>query len=240
MLQSVIHAFYPPQCSICDVRIDQSFSFCGPCWAEAPFIEGACCNACGTPLLGLDADSIDILCDDCMKFRRPWSKGRAVFVYSGSARRLVLSLKHGDRTDLPRVVGPWMAKVAAEFAHENTLILPVPLHRSRLLKRRYNQAALLGGQLAKDLGVDFLADGLLRTRKTKSLEGQTRNQRFETLNNAICVHSKKARHMVGKKILLVDDVMTSGATFAAATDACFSAGAHDVSVLALARAVKDA
>ena len=239
-LQSLIRAIYPPQCAMCDERTEVDFALCGACWSETPFIVGLCCDGCGAPLPGEGDPETGVLCDDCMTIARPWSKGRAALIYKDKARRLVLSIKHGDRTDLVRAAGPWMARAGAELIKPDSVIVPVPLHRFRLLRRRFNQAALLAQQIATTAQVDCIPDGLVRTKQTAPLEGHTRDQRFVALNNAIQANPKRADMLNGRSVVLVDDVMTSGATFAAATEACLKAGAHDVCVLALARVVKDA
>ncbi|AKS47692.1 Predicted amidophosphoribosyltransferases [Octadecabacter temperatus] len=239
-MQRLIQVLYPPQCAMCEARTESDFGLCGACWAKTPFIEGLCCDGCGTPLPGDDAPDDRLLCDDCMVIARPWSKGCAALVYKDQARRIVLSLKHGDRTDLVCAVGPWLLKSAEPLMSPETLVVPIPLHRFRLLRRKFNQAALLAGQLAQLAGVDCCSDGLVRTKRTAPLDGHNRAQRFESLSDAIAANQKRVLKLKGRKILLVDDVMTSGATFAAATEACFSAGADDVCVLSLARVVKDA
>lgn len=239
-MQSLIQLLYPPQCVMCDAKTESDFGLCGPCWSETPFIGGLCCDGCGAPLKGEEAPDERVLCDDCMIIARPWSKGRAALVYKDIARRLVLSLKHGDRTDLVRAAGPWMAKAAAPLITPETLVIPIPLHRFRLLRRRFNQAALLAEGLAKHSNSDCCVDALVRTKRTAPLEGHNRDQRFEALRGAISANRKRISQIKGRKILLIDDVTTSGATFAAATEACFAAGADDVCVLALARVVKDA
>ena len=240
MLQSMISAIYPPQCVMCDARTTDDFALCGSCWAETPFIDGGCCDKCGVSLPEFDTADPNVLCDDCMAVVRPWSKGRAALLYSGNARRLVLSLKHGDRTDLARATGPWLAKAGQEIVRPDTLIIPIPLHRFRLIRRKYNQAAILAGQMAKLSNLDILADGLLRSKRTAPLEGHNRDERFAAMQGVITANPKYRHILKGRHIVLVDDVMTSGATFAAATEACFAAGADDVCVLALARVAKDA
>ena len=240
MLQRLLHAIYPPQCVMCDQMTEGDFGLCGSCWAETPFIDGMCCDACGAPLPGHGAPDPSILCDDCMKIARPWSKGRSALVYRDNARRFVLALKHGDRTDLAQAAGPWLARRSDSLVKDDTVIVPVPLHRFRLIRRRYNQAALIAAALSKQIDRPLLPDGLIRVRRTKPLEGHSRDQRFAALDQAIEPNPRTSEQLVGKSVLLVDDVMTSGATFAASTEACYAAGAREVCVLALARVVKDA
>ena len=239
-MQSLIKVLYPPQCVMCDTRTEVDFALCGTCWAETPFIDGLCCDACGVPLQGGNEPEEGVFCDACMVIARPWSKGRAVMAYRDKARRLVLSLKHGDRIDLARSAAPWMARAAQPLLTDDTLIVPVPLHRFRLLRRKFNQAALLAQELGKVTSLDCLPDGLIRPKRTTPLDGHTRDERFKALDGAIIANPKRQDDLKGRSVLIVDDVMTSGATFAAATEACFAAGADDVCVLSLARVVKDA
>ncbi|WP_281981160.1 double zinc ribbon domain-containing protein [Thalassorhabdomicrobium marinisediminis] len=238
-MQSLIKLLYPPQCALCDARTDVDFALCGSCWAETPFIEGLCCNTCGAPLPGVGAPDEGVICDDCMKIARPWSKGRAVMRYGDLGRRFVLGLKHADRTELARSAGPWLARAARDLIAEDTLFVPIPLHRMRLLKRRYNQAALLAQAAARAAARDCSPNALIRPRPTLPLDGHSLEQRFATLSGAIVPHPRHGADLAGRRVLLVDDVMTSGATFAAATEACFAAGAADVCVLALARVGKE-
>lgn len=239
-MQSLIRAIYPPSCVMCDERTQSDFALCGRCWGETPFIDGLCCDACGQPLLGSEDHADRILCDDCMVTARPWSRGRSVLLYKDKARRLVLGLKYYDRTDLARAAGPWLARSGRDIIRPDSLFIPVPLHWLRLLKRRYNQAALLAQSVARTVGAEVLPDGLLRPKHTAPLEGQVRDARFAELDGAIHVNPKRKTRIAGRHVILVDDVITSGATLAAATEACYGACAEDVCVLALARVVKDA
>ena len=150
-LQSVIRAIYPPQCVACDAQTEDDFGLCADCWRETQFIGGLICDTCGTPLPGEDQGEI-IQCDECMTIARPWDHGRAVLAYTGVGRRLVLSLKHGDRTDLAPPVAKWMARRVESYAMLEPVLVPVPLHWMRLVKRRYNQSALLAQEMAKLLG----------------------------------------------------------------------------------------
>ena len=238
-LQSVIRAIYPPQCVACDAQTDDDFGLCASCWKETQFIGGLVCDTCGTPLPGEDHGEI-VQCDDCMTIARPWDKGRSVLVYNGVGRRLVLGLKHGDRTDLAPTAARWMAQKLAYYPLLDTVIVPVPLHWVRLIRRRYNQSALLAQELAKVMNLPVCVDALLRSKKTNALEGHSRDARFSELSGAIIPNPKRVDQIAGKQVILVDDVMTSGATLAASAEAAHAAGAANVSIVTLARVVKDA
>ena len=219
--------------------MESDFGLCGPCWRDTPFISGLSCHFCGVPLPGED-DGTPVICDDCLTTARPWSMGRAAMLYRDNARRLVLALKHGDRHELVRPAALWMAHAARPLVTENMLIAPVPLHWTRMLKRRFNQSALLARALARRLEVPDCPDLLRRRVRTRSLEGLGFDGRFETLRGAIVANPARVALARGRTVLVVDDVMTSGATLAAAAQACLAIGASDVRILALARVAKDA
>ncbi len=236
-VQSALRLIYPPQCVSCGDRTEEEFGLCGACWREAEFIGGLVCDKCGVPLPGED-DGEAVQCDDCLTIARPWSQGRAAMAYGETGRRLVLSLKHGDRLDLVAPAARWMARAAAPIIQPDMLVAPVPLHWLRLLKRRYNQSALLAERVARLTGLEYCPDLLIRPRHTKSQEGRDREGRFANIAEAIRPHPRRRARIEGRHVLLVDDVMTSGATLAVAAEACLAAGASDVSVLALARVAK--
>ncbi|WP_208347108.1 ComF family protein [Pseudaestuariivita rosea] len=236
-MQTALKLIYPSQCLTCDEMTESDFALCGKCWGDTAFIGGATCDKCGVPLPG-EAEE-DILCDDCIKTARPWSHGRAAMLYKGNGRKMVLQLKHADRTDLARPAGEWMARVAWDLVQPDMLVTPVPLHWQRLLMRRYNQSALLAHRAARHLSLEYCPDLLIRRKRTRPLEGVSVEERFDILSDAIHIHSKRVNRVQDRPVLLVDDVMTSGATLAAATEACYAAGASDVSVLVLARVAKD-
>ena len=238
-MQSALGVLYPPQCISCDASTDTDFALCGSCWRETPFIEGLVCDLCGDPLPG-DDDGDPVYCDACITAQRPWEKGRAAMVYKDNARRLVLALKHGDRPELARAAVPWLARAAAPLLGADTLLVPMPIHWTRLLRRRYNQSAELARALAANLHVDHAPDALVRPKRTRAHDGMDVDARFANMKDAIRPHPKKSGVLEGRNVLLVDDVMTSGASFDAATRACLAAGADHVRVLALARVTRDA
>lgn len=237
-LQGALQMLYPPQCISCAEPVITDFGLCGDCWRETAFISGLACDLCGVPLPG-DDPGHRILCDDCMTIARPWSQGRSALVYKANGRSMVLALKHGDRLDLARPAAGWMFRVAKPIIRPNMLVVPVPLHWFRFLKRKYNQAALLSAGVASLAGLENCPDALVRRRHTGSQEGRNRDARFANLRDAFAVPSRHLKRVSQRDILLVDDVMTSGATFAAASETLFSAGAASVSVLSLARVAKD-
>lgn len=244
-IQSALRMVYPPRCIGCGDMVDSDFGLCGPCWRDTPFILGTCCDSCGKALPPApeddSGDEIEaIQCDACMKQPLAWDRGRAAFSYGGTGRRLVLALKYGDRQDVVRPAAMWMARAARPLLTPKTLIAPVPLHWLRLLKRRFNQSALLSKALAQETGAAQCPDLLVRPRSTAPLGGKSYAERRDTVRDAIAVHPKRVGLLAGRDVLLVDDVMTSGATFAAAAGACKAAGAASVSIVALARAGRDA
>lgn len=238
-IQTVFETIFPPQCLACSGLVSQSGGLCPACWGETHFISGLICDKCGCQLLG-DSSTTEELCDDCMKIARPWVHGRAALAYKGAGRRLILGLKHADRTEVAETAGKWMAKAASGIVTDRTVVAPIPLHFSRLFKRRYNQSALLAQAFAKEHQIAVIPDLLTRPKKTQPLDGLTKDQRFGLLQGAIGVTHRYLNRIGDADILLVDDVMTSGATFAAATEACYAAGAKSVCIVALARVMKDA
>lgn len=221
----------------CDTPTEADFGLCGPCWREISFISGLVCDNCGLPLPG-EGDGNTIYCDSCMIAPKPWSKGRAAVLYDGGARKLVLGLKHGDRLDLVTMLAGWMARAGREIVTPDTVMVPVPLRWRRLLWRKYNQSALLARKVADNLDCSLDIDLLERHKSTRLQDGMTREERTKNLQNAIRVRQRKIARVAGAKILLIDDVMTSGATLAACSEAAFQAGAAEVNVLTLARVAR--
>ena len=236
-MQALLRHIYPSHCLLCDTLVTQDFALCPTCWPEVDFIAGLVCNHCGLPLPGED-DGAEVLCDDCIAIARPWSQGRSVMMYSGKGREMVLKLKHADRLDLLPAFGPWLARAAGPMLRPDTLIAPVPLHWFRLLRRKYNQSAMLTAALAKVTGLAHCPDLLLRRRATGSQDGRTRDGRFANIQGAISAHPRHRAKIAGRHILIVDDVMTSGATLAAAAEACLAHDAAGISVLTLCRVAK--
>ena len=236
-MQSLLGMIYPRQCVLCENLVEGAGGLCGTCWRDTPFVIGLCCDGCGAPLLG-DSET-EPRCDDCMNTQPPWSRGRAAMLYRDKGRTLVLALKHGDRLDLAPPAAGWMHRAAAPLLRPGQILVPVPAHWTRTLRRRYNQAAVLAHLLARAAGSVSQPRALTRTRATAVQDGQGREGRVTNLAGAIQPHPKHGKVLHGAEILLVDDVMTSGATLSESTRACIAAGARRVDVVTLARVAQE-
>lgn len=218
--------------------MDTDFQLCGACWLNTPFISGLVCDHCGVPLPGSAQDQA-ILCDDCMQTPRPWAAGRAALLYQDNARRMVLALKHSGRLEVARTAASWLERAAQDVLRPNIVIAPVPLHWTRLFKRTFNQSAVLASALARRTGHEMHPELLVRHKRTAALDRKAAADRFKVLDGSMYVSAKRHAVIKDRPVLLVDDVMTSGATFTAAAHSCYAAGCSDVFVLSLARVAKD-
>ncbi len=234
ILTGLANTVFPPQCLSCGEETEENQALCGGCWPQAHFISGLICDACGAPLPGESQDEIQY-CESCHRAPPSWQRGRAVALYEGPIRRLTLAFKHGDRLEIMLPVGKWMAQAAIDLIENETLVTAVPLYWSRILRRRYNQAALLGETIAKTRHLEFVPDILKRVRPTAVQRGMTREERFENQLGAIQISARMASRISGRSVLIADDVMTTGATLSACAESCLSNGARSVNVVVLAR-----
>lgn len=245
-MKGMLHLIYPPQCLGCAAPVTASHTdkadLCHDCWRDTRFITGTCCHRCGAPLPDDGAartpDAM-LTCDDCLAIARPWTSGRAALVYSGIGRQLVLSLKHSDRPDLAPALAGWLTDAARPLIRPEMIVAPIPLHLRRLFKRKYNQAALISARVSRACGLEHRPDLLVRQKHTQMQDHRGVADRFDNLRDAIAINPRLAASVAGRPVLLVDDVMTTGATLSVATQALLEAGSGPVSVAVLARAVKD-
>ncbi|HUF56093.1 MAG TPA: ComF family protein [Thermohalobaculum sp.] len=232
---AILGIVYPPVCAGCGAETGTPETLCSACWGDLHLHAGPGCRACGRDVAGL-APGEGFVCDDCVRRPPPWTAGAAVFAYEGTGRRLVLALKHGDRLDSVPMLARWMRRAGAPLVAEAELIVPVPLHWTRLVRRRFNQSAELARALARlaDKRPGLRPDVLRRIRRTPSQEGRSREERAANVAGALVVPRARAGAVDGRRVLLVDDVMTTGATLDAAARALKAAGAARVDVLVLA------
>lgn len=228
----VLNALLPPQCLACTAVVDDAGALCGACFGRMTFVAPPLCATCGAPFDG-PADGHDILCGVCIAAPPAYTRARAVFLYDETSRGLVLKLKHGDRTDAAAHLARWMQRSGVELLSACDVIVPVPLHRWRLLMRTYNQSALLANALGKSTGKAVAVEALRRIKATPSQGGLSRSARTRNVGGAFAV--KAPEQVAGKRVLLIDDVFTTGATAEACTRALLAAGAAAVDVLVLAR-----
>ena len=225
----------PPQCLTCDRPVQTQGQFCAACFAGVAFITAPCCVACGVGFSSAGQGGTELLCPGCRLHPQPWGQARAALRYDGQAKRLLLPFKHADRPELASALAPLMARAGAALLARADLLVPVPLHRRRLFSRRYNQAALLARALARLSGVPAVPDLLRRTRATASLGELGATARAAAVDGAFAVRPPRAQRLSGARVLLIDDVMTSGATAAACTGVLLAGGALGVDVLVAAR-----
>lgn len=212
----------------------QSSGWSAPAWAEVEFLEHPVCDGCGT---GFEHDlGGGVRCAACQARPFLFSRARAACVYDARSRDLILPFKHADRTDLAPLFARWLLRSARDLLADADAIVPAPIHRLRLLRRRYNQAAEIARPLARAAGLAYLPDALTRRRATPSQGGKSASGRRRNVAGAFAVSASGARAVRGRRILLIDDVMTTGATAEACARALLHAGARAVDVAVVARA----
>jgi ComF family protein len=233
-LGRALDALLPPHCATCESPVAAQGTLCPGCWRGLHFLGAPLCDRCGVPFLHA-GQGMGGICAGCAARPPRFACARGALRYDEGARRLILPFKHGDRPDLARPLAAWMARAGAAQLGRCDVILPVPLHWRRLMRRRYNQALLLARHLGATTGLPVLPDTLRRLRATPPLEGRGAAERAEVLAGVFGVSARGAARVAGRRVLLVDDVMTSGATAEACATALLAAGAATVEVLAAAR-----
>ena len=235
--RAALDALYPPTCLACRAAVDGHGALCAECWRKMRFIERPFCDRLGTPFeqdLGPGLLSLQAIADPPV-----FARARAVARFEdGPARRLVHRLKYSDRGELARPMGRWMVRAGAELLVEADAVTPVPLHRLRLWKRRFNQAAALARVIAAQAGKPYEPLLLQRVKATRSQVGLSRAQRADNMQGAF--RAAPEASLRGRRIVLVDDVLTSGATANAAARALLRGGAAQVDLIIFARVVTGA
>jgi ComF family protein len=225
----------PPRCIGCGERVDANGLACAACWTKLTFIAPPLCDSCGAPF---DFAIEDVRrCAACYANPPAYDRARAAVLYDDGSRSLILGFKHGDRLHAAPAFGAWLARAGAELLADADLIVPVPLHRWRLLRRRYNQAALIAEHAARRAGVTHLPDLLERHRATPSQGDLGPAARARNVAGAFRLNPRHADRVKGSRIVLVDDVLTTGATIGACAKVLRRGGAARIDVLTLARVV---
>jgi ComF family protein len=234
-----LNLIFPPLCVSCRMRVGEAHALCAACWNAISFIEGPLCSGCGTPF-EVDPGS-ETLCGACLARPHDFRQARSLFRYDDASKPLILAFKHGDRLDHAPAFARWLERTGRPLFADAELLVPVPLHRWRLWKRRYNQAAVIAAGLSRITGLPHDPLLLEKRRSTKSQgEMPSAKARRKNVLNAFRVPPDRAARMRGRNIILVDDVFTTGATLNACARALKRAGAARVDALTLARVVKPA
>ena len=216
----------------------QSLGLTAEAWGQINFVEAPCCDACGAPF-AYDQGA-GALCPACHARRPSFDRGRAACLYDEASRDLILKFKHADRSDLAGLFAHWIARSASDVIGDAHALIPVPLHRLRLLGRRYNQAAEIARRLSARTGVAYFPDALARTRATRTQGGQSASGRRRNVAGAFAVAPGWRRRVEGRRLVLIDDVLTTGATLEGCARALKAAGASSVDVAVIARVKESA
>ena len=226
----------PRRCLACGTPVAGDGALCAECWPAVRFLGPPLCAVCGYPF-EFDPGA-GALCGSCAAQNPAFDRARSVFVYDSASRGPVLAFKHADRTDAAPTLARLMAHAAVELLPDADMIVPVPLHRRRLLARRFNQSALLAQALGRDAAIEAVPDLLVRTRHTPSQGGLSATARRRNVTGAFAVRGSMADKVRGARILMVDDVYTTGATVGACASVLRRAGAAAIDVITLARVVR--
>ena len=227
----------PPACEVCGDYITAHSALCPACWSQIAFITKPCCDLCGLPLAYDIGETIK--CGDCLAQPPDFDRARAAVLYGDVSKKLLMRYKHGDALEISGLFRKWLRFAYDELESESDIIAVVPLHWQRLLKRRYNQAALLAMEWGERKPAAYLPDLLHRTRATASQGHLSVRERQRNVKGAFAINPRYRDTIRGKSILLVDDVYTTGATLNACARTLKAAGAKQVYALTLARVMRD-
>jgi ComF family protein len=228
---------YPPLCLVCRAPVGEPRALCAACWSKVTFFDDPICTCCGLPF-EIDPGT-DSLCASCLAGPPAFDRARAAMAYDDASKGAILALKRADRLEFAQLFALWLRRAGQQLLEEADVIVPVPLHRWRLWTRRYNQSAILARHLSRMTGKAFDPFALMRTRATPS-QGQmpSAKARARNVRGAFKVPAGKAPGLSGRTVLLVDDVLTTGATIEACARSLKRAGAEKVLVLTIARVAR--
>ncbi len=234
-LRRTVNLLLPPRCISCAAAVWEENQVCGSCWRKLTFIEAPLCEVSGIPFPfdpGPGALSAEVLAH-----KPAYGRARAALKYDDVSGRLVSRLKYGDRSETVPLFAKWMVRAGHELLADADVIVPVPLHRARLFQRRFNQSAEIARAVARLSGVPCAPDLLIRTRATRAQVGLSASARRRNVSGAFALTPGKGEKVEGKRLLLIDDVLTTGATVEACAKRLGAEGALSVDVLTLVRVV---
>lgn len=234
----VLGVLLPRQCLLCRsvTTPDGPDGLCAACWQRIQFLSEPMCRICGVPGGAAGIGNTEAPhCGACLAAPPSYGRGRAVFVYDEASRQLVTHFKFGDGLEAVPTFGRWMARAGADLLSEADILVPVPLHWRRLVARRFNQAAVLAAAIERETALPVAVDALVRARATRHQVGLSERARARNVAGAFRLGPRGRVQVEGRRVVLVDDVLTSGATVEACAKALLRGGAAAVDVLTLGR-----
>jgi ComF family protein len=234
--RAALDLIFPPQ-ALDDGPRPMAAGLSAEAWSRITFLDDPVCDGCETPFEYAQGDGAR--CAACMARPRAFSRARAACLYDENSSGPILQLKHADRTDLAPLFAHWLSRAARDLLAQADAVTPVPLHRTRILRRRYNQSAEIARPLARLHGLAYLPDAISRTRATETQGGKSGSGRRRNVAAAFEVPRSRIAQVAGKRIVLIDDVMTTGTTLEGCARALLKAEAACVDVAVVSR-VKEA
>lgn len=235
--RALLDLIAPPLCPLTQSRVVEADLLSADGWSRLAFIDDPVCARCGVPFEfnhGAGAE-----CAGCIAEPPAFDAARAAVIYDAAAHDLIVAFKHNDRTDLAPLFAAWLVRAGGCWLSGDAVIAPAPLHWRRLFKRRYNQSALLAQRVAAASGAPAVLDALVRRRPTPAQQGLSADARRRNLQGAVIVSERRREAIAGRRVIVIDDVLTTGATLSACARALKQAGAHEVFGLVLARVARD-
>jgi ComF family protein len=232
---SLLNLILPPRCFGCGTHTTEHHTLCAACWKNCTFLASPWCTLCGWPFPF--ETPFQTLCLSCHRLPPLFVECRSALAYQEESRRYILKLKQGDATYLAPGLSKLMVNVGQDILKETDMLIPVPLHWKRLFFRQYNQATLLSSHITRQTNIPTRTDLLKRYRSTQKQGHQSRKERYANVRRAFTIPFDKASFLKGKRITLIDDVFTTGATLTECTRVLLNEGAKEVRILTLARVI---
>lgn len=233
----IVNFVLPPRCLSCGDIAGSLGGLCSDCWSDVTFIAAPQCAQCGYPF---EMDfGYGVKCGHCLSAAPSFDRARSATAYGDRIAEMVISFKHSDRTDMAPGLAAWMRRAGADLLADADIITPVPMHRRRLFQRRFNQAALLARRLARETQATLISDLMIRHRDTASQGRMSAAKRRRNVEGAFRTNPLWKPNLAGARVLIIDDVLTTGATVNAMARRLKRDGAGAVDVLTLTRVVRE-
>jgi ComF family protein len=232
-LNKLLLFLFPPKCLKCNAVTSRNGTLCATCWKKIKFISEPLCKICGFPF-EFDVGK-DLICTNCIKNKPFFDHAISLFEYNEHSKNLIHKFKYGDKTYFSRYFAEWLYKRIGVNIGSYEYIIPVPLHRTRMRQRFYNQSSLLAKDLGKLAGLKFLPNALIKTRYDVPQTSLPKNQRLKNVKNSFIINQQYKEEIKNSKIILVDDVYTTGSTINECSKILKKHKCYEITALTLAR-----